>query len=112
MKNKNIIFAVFLMIIGIQFSIAQKVDVHNKVEYSQEKESGIEDLNSIDVSENIRLKKGKKGVSNENISIEDLERIVVKRKAKRYRKVRGGRDMDAGKCFKSENDEEKDCENK
>lgn len=110
MKNKNIILAVFLMTIGLQFSVAQKIDVQNQIEYSQEKDLGIEDLNTINVSEDSFIKKDKKEISQKNISIKDLERIVNKRRTKRYRKIRGDRDINVGKCFKSKNEEEKSCE--
>lgn len=98
MKNTKIIFVTFLIIFGLQVSTAQQVDTQNKIEYSQE-EIGIEDINTISISD----KKVKKAKIKETISVEDLGRIVNKRRAKRYRKVRNN----VEKCFKTE--EEKDC---
>lgn len=79
------------MVVGLQFSNAQQVDVQNKVEYVENSSTG--DLNSIKMP----VKKVKKQVMiSEDVSIEDLERIASKRRAKRYRKVR----KSIEKCFK------------
>lgn len=97
MKNKKILFVAFLIIFGLQIATAQQVDTRNKIEYSQEIE--VEDMNTISISD----KKVKKTKIEETVSVEDLGRIVNKRRAKRYRKVRNN----IGKCFKAE--EEEDC---
>lgn len=93
MKNKKILLVALLVIFGLQISMAQQVDTRNKIEYSQEE---IEDINAISISK-------KKVKIEDEISVEDLERIVSKRRAKRYRKVR----KNVEKCFKTE--EEKEC---
>lgn len=93
MKKNSLIIAIFLIVAGLQFSNAQQVDAQNKIEYP--KEVGVEDLNSITVPTK-KVKKAKK-----DISLNDLERIVNKRRAKRYRKVRNTE----GKCFKNVQEE-------
>lgn len=98
MKNKKILLVTFLVVFGLQISIAQQVDTKNKIEYSQE-EIETEDINTISIPK----KKLKKAKIEDEVSVEDLERIVRKRRAKRYRKVR----TSVEKCFKTE--VEKEC---
>lgn len=92
MKSISLVFFVFVAFVGLQFSVAQQVDVHNRVEHTAE-ELCIDDMNSITVPMKKITKKKEKGSS---ISIEDLQRIVSKRKSARYRKVR----KESEKCFK------------
>lgn len=87
---------------NLQDTLAQQVDIQNKIEYSEE-ESGIDDLNSI----TIPAKKMKKTKEEKGISMADLQRVVKKRKSARYRKVRA----EVEKCFKDAVEEES-CEEK
>lgn len=96
MKTRKIILVVFLAVVGLQFSNAQRLDVRDRVEYSEN--SNVDDLNSITVSAKKMVKKGER---EEEITIKDLERIVNKRRVKRYRKVR----TIEQKCFKDKEDE-------
>lgn len=102
MRNFTLVlFVIFTLVMGNQFTTAQ-VDIQNKIEYSQE-ESGFEDINSI----TIPTKKIKKVKKEEGISMEDLQRVVKKRRATRYRKVR----KETEKCVKDVV-EEKSCDGK
>lgn len=101
MRNFTLVlFVFFTVMVGVQFTSAQ-VDIQNKIEYSQE-ESGLEDINSI----TIPTKKIKKAVKEKGISMDDLQRVVKKRRATRYRKVR----KETEKCF-NDTVEEKSCDN-
>lgn len=102
MKKNSIILLLFIIFIGTQFSTAQQVDIYNKVEYSSE-ESGVDDINSITIPAK-KIKKNKN--TDSGVSIEDLQRIVKKRNATRYRKVR----KESEKCFKDV--EEESCDDK
>lgn len=102
MRNFVLILSVFFITIGFQAVSAQQVNIQNRIEYSQE-ESGIEDVNSI----TIPAKKIKKTKKEDGISIDELQRVVKKRRATRYRKVR----KETEKCFK-DTVEEKSCDDK
>lgn len=82
----------FLTLLFIsQFLVAQEIDVQNRLEHSSE-EVSVYDMNSI----TIPVKKSKKNNKKEGeVSVEDLQRIVTKRRAARYRKVR----KETEKCF-------------
>lgn len=102
MKKSSIIIVVFLLIVGIQHSAAQQLDIQNKVEYSQE--SAIDDLNSITLPTKAS-KKVQKTINQKTVSVKELERMVSVRRSSRYRKVRKADE----KCFK-ETVEDTSCE--
>lgn len=102
MKNLALVLSVFFITIGFQAVSAQQVNIQDRIEYSQEEE-GVEDINSITIPTK-KVKKTKKEVG---ISIDELQRVVKKRRSTRYRKVR----KEAEKCFK-DTVEEKSCDDK
>lgn len=96
-SSKLFLIALFVLFVGVNVSVAQQIDTKNGVEYN-ESTNGIEDLNSISLSSKpIKKNRVIKAQKEETpLSVEDLERIVSKRRTLRYRKNRNITE----KCYK------------